>query len=104
MTPRGAVRLLAAIVHLAAESMENRGQSLPRLRHSRRGRAGEHVALLAAGALLVGCTTTHALGRLDDPGVRAQLDAIAGNGDAIVHVRQPPGTLPPGTRSPPFGD
>ena len=55
--------------------------------------------MLAAGALLVGCTTTHALGRIDDPGVRAEVDALAAKGDAIVHVRHAPGTRPP-----PFGD
>ena len=55
--------------------------------------------MLAAGALLVGCTTTHTLGRIDDPGVREEVDAIAAGGDAIMHMRHPPGTRPP-----PFGD
>ena len=55
--------------------------------------------MLAAGALLVGCTTTHTLGRIDDPGVREEVDAIAAGGDAIMHMRHPPGTRPP-----PFGE
>ena len=55
--------------------------------------------MLAAGALLGGCTTTHTLGRIDDPGVREEVDAIAAGGDAIMHMRHPPGTRPP-----PFGE
>jgi len=81
--------------------MEKRRRSLPSLRLSCRGlvRRRPLVALLATGALLVGCTTTHALGRIDDPGVREEVDAIAAGGDAIMHMRHPPGTRPP-----PFGD
>jgi hypothetical protein len=60
-----------------------------------RGRARELVALLATGALLGGCTTTHTLGRIDDPGVREQVDAIAAGGGATMHLRPPPGTRPP---------
>lgn len=47
--------------------------------------------MLIAGTLLGGCTTTHALGRIDDPGVRAEVDAVAGKGDAFLHVWPPPG-------------
>jgi len=48
--------------------------------------------VLAAGTLLAGgCSTTHMLGRIDDPGVRADVDAIAAKGDAYLHVRPPPG-------------
>jgi hypothetical protein len=54
---------------------------------------------LLAAAALVGCTTTHTLGRIDDPGVREQVDAIAAGGDATMHMRHPPGTRPP-----PFGE
>lgn len=79
--------------------MENRCFGLVRLRLSCRGRARELVAALGVGALLVGCTTTHALGRIDDDGVRRQVDAIAANGDAIVRVRPAPGA-----RLPPFGE
>lgn len=57
------------------------------------------VALVAAAAASVSCTTTHALSRVGDPGVRAEIDAVAAGGDAILHVRHPPGT-----RMPPFGD
>jgi hypothetical protein len=80
--------------------MENQDRSRPRLRLScrGRGRVQELVALLAATAL-IGCTTTHTLGRIDDPGVREQIDAIAAGGDALVHIRHPPGTRPP-----PFGE
>jgi hypothetical protein len=62
-------------------------------------RVGQLIALVAAGAWLVGCTTTHTLGRLDDPGVREEVDAIAARGGAIMHLRHPPGTRPP-----PFGE
>ncbi len=55
--------------------------------------------MLGAGALLVGCTTTHTLGRIDSDGVRTQVDAIAASGDAIVRVRPLPGERPP-----PFGE
>jgi hypothetical protein len=79
--------------------MEDRDCQVGQPRHLRRGRRRELVALLAAGTLLVGCTTTHALGRIDDPSVRAQVDAIAANGDAIAHMRHPPGT-----RAPQFGE
>jgi hypothetical protein len=79
--------------------MENRGPNLPRPRHSCRDRTRELVAFLAAGALLVGCTTTHTLGRIDDPGVRAEVDAVASSGDALMHLRHPTDTRPP-----PFGD
>jgi hypothetical protein len=63
------------------------------------GRARERVAVLGVGALLLGCTTTHALGRIDDDRVRTEVDAIAANGDAIVRVRPPPGARPQ-----PFGE
>jgi hypothetical protein len=79
--------------------METRRRNLTRPRLSCRGRARELVALLATATLLVGCTTTHALGRIDDPGVREEVDRIAASGDAIVHMRHPPGTRPP-----PFGE
>jgi hypothetical protein len=79
--------------------MENRARIFSRSRHSCRGRTRELIALLAAGALLVGCTTTHTLGRIDDPGVRAEVDAVAANGDAIMHLRHPTDAHPP-----PFGD
>ena len=79
--------------------METRCLGPLRPRLSCRGRARELVAVLGAGALLVGCTTTHALGRIDDDGVRRQVDAIAGNGDAIARVRPLPGAHPP-----PFGE
>ena len=81
--------------------MDKRRRSLPRPRLSCRGlvRVRELVAVLAAGALLGGCTTTHTLGRIDDPGVREEVDAIAAGGDAIMHMRHPPGTRPP-----PFGE
>jgi hypothetical protein len=75
-----------------------RRRNLTRLRLSCRGRARELVALLATATLLVGCTTTHALGRIDDRGVREQVDRIAASGDAMMHMRHPPGTRPP-----PFG-
>jgi hypothetical protein len=70
-------------------------ENLPRPRHSRRDRARALFALFAAAALLVGCTTTHALGRIDDPAVRAEVDGIAAHGHVLVHVRPPPGTRPP---------
>ena len=78
--------------------MEKRRRSLPRSRLSCRGLVSLRE-LVAAGALLVGCTTTHTLGRIDDPGVREEVDAIAAGGGAIVHMRHPPGTRPP-----PFGE
>ena len=81
-------------------------ENAPQPRHSRRGRARELGALLAAATLMVGCTTTHALGRIDDPRVRAEVDAIAAPGDAIVHMRHPP-ALPattPRTGPQPFGE
>lgn len=78
--------------------METRFPSL-RPRHSCRGSSREMVAPLAAVALLAGCTTTHALGRIDDPRVRADVDSVAADGAALVRVRQPPLTRPP-----PFGD
>lgn len=78
--------------------MKNRGRSVPGPRHSCRGRSRE-IALLCASALLVGCTTTHTLGRIDDPGVRAEVDAVAASGDAVMHLRHPTETHPP-----PFGD
>jgi hypothetical protein len=65
----------------------------PRLTCRRRAR--EVVALLGAGALLVGCTTTHALGRISDDGVRREVDDIAANGDAVVRLRPLPGARPP---------
>ena len=81
-------------------------ENAPQPRHSRRGRARELGALLAAATLMVGCTTTHALGRIDDPRVRAEVDAIAAPGDAIVHMRHAP-ALPattPRTGPQPFGE
>jgi len=75
--------------------MENPRLSLPRPRLLCRGRARAIVAAIAAGVLPVGCTTTHLLGRIDDPGVREQIDAIAADGDAILHVREPPRPRPP---------
>lgn len=77
--------------------MKNRGRGVRGPRHPCRGRSRE-LALLCAGALLAGCTTTHTLGRIDDPGVRAEVDAIAASGDAIMHLRQGE------THPPPFGD
>src|SRR4051812_2621580 len=81
--------------------MEKRRRSVSRSRLSCRGRShvGGVAAVLAAGALLVSCTTTHTLGRINDPGVREEVDAIAASGDAIMHLRHPPGTRPP-----PFGE
>jgi hypothetical protein len=81
--------------------MEKRRRSVSRSRLSCRGRShvGELVAVIAASAFLVGCTTTHTLGRINDPGVREQVDAVAAGGGAIMHLRHPPGTRPP-----PFGD
>ena len=55
--------------------------------------------MLGAGVLLVGCTTTHTLGRIDAAGVRTQVDAIAASGDALARVRPLPGARPP-----PFGE
>ena len=79
--------------------MEKRRRSLPRSRLSCRGLVRLRELVAPAGALLVGCTTTHTLGRIDDPGVREEVDAIAAGGDAIMHMRHPPGTRPP-----PFGE
>ena len=64
-----------------------------------RDAGGLRVAWLGAAALLFGCTTTHVLGPIKDEGVRADVDAIAARGDAMVRVRPLPGTRPP-----PFGD
>src|SRR6266542_4858126 len=81
--------------------MEKRRRILsgPRLSCRDHSRVRELVAVIAAGALAVGCTTTHTLGRINEPGIREQVDAIAAGGDAIVHLRHPPGTRPP-----PFGE
>jgi hypothetical protein len=76
-------------------SMANRCLGFLRPRVSARARARELVAVLGASALLVGCTTTHTLGRIDDDGVRPKLDALAASGDAIVRVRGLPGAHPP---------
>jgi hypothetical protein len=90
---------LAAILQAIAAAMTNRCGGCSRSRLSCRGWRALLVVLLASGTLLVGCTTTHALGRISDPGVRAEVDAIASGGDALLHVRHPPGVRPP-----PFGD
>jgi hypothetical protein len=79
--------------------MENSARTFARPRHSCRDRTRELIAVLVTGTLLVGCTTTHTLGRIDDPGVRAEVDAVAASGDAIMHLRHPTETHPP-----PFGD
>ena len=79
--------------------MEKRHQARARPRLSCRGPVRTIVALFGIAMLLVGCTTTRVLGRIDDPGVRDKVDAIAGNGDAIVRMRYPAGTRPP-----PFGE
>lgn len=78
--------------------MKNRGRGVRGPRHRCRGRSRE-LALLWAGALLVGCTTTHTLGRIDEPGVRAEVDTVAASGDAVMHMRHATETHPP-----PFGD
>jgi hypothetical protein len=100
---RGVPATVAGILQDCRAGMEKRHwrPSQPRLscRGRVRVRTRELVASLAAGALLAGCTTTHTLGRIDDPGVREEVDAIAAGGDAIMHMRHPPGT-----RAPPFGD
>jgi hypothetical protein len=64
-----------------------------------RDAGGRRAAGLAAAMLLSGCTTTHVLGPIKDEGVRADVDAIAARGDAMVRVRPVPGTRPP-----PFGE
>jgi hypothetical protein len=47
---------------------------------------------VAIAALLVGCTTIHALGPIEDPSARAQLSARAGEGGALVGLRSDPAT------------
>jgi hypothetical protein len=59
--------------------VENRCLGSLRPRLSCHGRLCKLVVLLGVGVLLVGCATTHALGRIDDDGVRTQVDAIAAN-------------------------
>jgi hypothetical protein len=71
--------------------MENRRSQMSRPRLLCRGRR----APLALAALLSGCTTTHTLGRLGDPGVREEVDAVAARGDATLQVRPPPGVRMP---------
>ena len=48
--------------------------------------------------MLAACTTTHPLGRIDDPATHAQLNALAAEGVDYVHLR----TETP-TNRPPFG-
>jgi hypothetical protein len=71
--------------------MKNGGSKRSRPRLSCRGRARAIVAVLAVATLAAGCSTTHRLGRIDDPGVRAQVDAVAAKGDSFLHVWPPPG-------------
>ncbi|HMF42959.1 MAG TPA: hypothetical protein VKQ32_19940 [Polyangia bacterium] len=55
-------------------------------RHACRGLARAGVGLIAGTALLVSCTTTHFLARSDEPDTRAQLSALAAEGDGHVHL------------------
>lgn len=51
-----------------------------------RGRSPTNAALVAITALFASCTTTHTLGRIDDPGTRAQLDALSAEGGEHVQL------------------
>lgn len=53
---------------------------------------------LLVGILLTACTTTHELGRIEDPHTRAEVDAVAASGHALVRLRPSEGARPP-----PFG-
>jgi hypothetical protein len=53
--------------------------------------ASPAIAALAL-ALLVGCTTTHALGRIDDPAARERLGLVVASGGTVASLRADPAT------------